>query len=282
MGIIRNKNAMKTINRLLFLTLVLLVAVACHKDKEEPEPEAEFKFNLTYSHGDLVDEPLADGDTIVLDMVDSFDLHVGMDTDLPLLEYSVDYDNSFFNFTDMENYNYRFTNNGSGVSSVSVFVLVREGELELDEEAFYYTTIITKVPVTTYSVYSLSSPTYTIDVENENLKNEITIDLDANYSLLYRWLNLTVTSPTGGTYRLKTPTADGSGTFTTDNYLAPTNFSFIYNNLTYSYTLTPSPESSVKYNFTQDLTDYYKAQYPDKTINKVSLMFRGIWNKSTK
>ncbi|MFV0376606.1 MAG: hypothetical protein ACK5JD_04800 [Mangrovibacterium sp.] len=274
---------MKTMNHLLFATLILLVATSCHKDKDKPtEPEAEFTFNLTYTHGDVVDEPLADGDTIVLDMVDSFDLHVDIDTELPLLEYSVDYDSKFFGFTDRGNYNYRFTNNGNGVSSVSVFALVREGDLEPDEEAFYYTTIITKVPVTTYSVYSLTLPTYTIDVADESLKNEITTDLDANYSLLYRWLNLTVTSTTGGTYTLKTPTGEGSGTFTTDNYLDPTNFSFTYNNRAYSYVKTTIPGNSVKCNYTQDLTSYYQAKYPGKSINTVSLTFRGIWNRSVK
>ena len=283
---------MKKYFRIIYIILILLLTFTCSKDSgsddpDEPE-EGTNKVQVYYSLDGVNRELLNDKDIVTIALADTFLLYVDISDASEVLDYSLDYarDNSQtgidpFNFEDKGNYQYLFSTNKSGVFGISVFV-----NFKVDDFDYYLAGFYVKVPMIDYTIISLGTTTYIIDVDDDILKTEITDDLDAKYNLSMRPLTLACNTLTSGTYQLKELSGQiSNGTFISTNTSDLTDLSFTYNNLTFNYNLVPEEDDEGKYGegkyfqFTQDLTDIYKEKYPGQIINEVSLKFRGFRNK---
>jgi hypothetical protein len=262
---------MKAFLHLSFVIPLVLMLYSCQKN-DEPEEETS-KVKVYYSYNDSKDILLSDEDTITIKLADTFSLKVDISNDYKILEYFIG-NTKPFDFIDNGNYNYQFTTIKSGVFPLSV--LAYRGN---DDNDYITITFNVKVPTINYTIFALEDPIYTVNVEDDNLKNTIQTELQNSYFLKLWPLKLECNTLTGGDYQLKLKSVTGSfsGTFTTTNVFNVTDFKFTYNNLTYSYALTlESGNISSSYQFKQDLTEAFKAKYPDKSINEVSLTFEGI------
>lgn len=263
---------MKNIFYFFIFLFIALLTYSCNEEEsgnDEPE-ETTNTVEVYYSYNDSNEVLLADQDTIIVNLTDTFYINVDISDISQVTEY---YINTDFPIIEKGNYKYQIPADKSGVYAVLVLVC-----FESNEPLFCYKTFYYNVPTIDYSIYSAESPTYTIDVENDDLKNGISAELDEKYNLRWRPLILTCDTITGGTYELTTLTgATGTGTFTTTNIFDVKDITFSYNNLTFNYSLTLTEGSSVVYLFKQDLTEEFQTEYPDQTINEVSLSFRGVF-----
>lgn len=256
----------------------VLLAYSCHKssDTEEEVEEASSKVKVYYSYNDIEQALLTDKDTITVNLTDTFILNVDIADDYQVMEYFIG-DTKPFDFAEQDNYQYRFTTTESGVLPLSVFVYFGS-----DVDDYYVTTFYINVPTINYTIFALENPTYTIDVENDELKNNIQADLESGYFLKMWPLKLECNTTTGGNYQLKlqSETNYSNGTFTTSDASDMTDFEFTYNNQVFSYELSQDYEEDSRfYQYNQDLTEEFKAKYPEESINEVSLTFKGIRSK---
>ncbi|WP_423126793.1 hypothetical protein [Gaoshiqia sp. Z1-71] len=277
---------MKKYFRIIYIILFPLLICSCGKDSgsDDPdEPEETGKVQVYYSLDGINRELLNDKDIVTIPLGGAFLFYVDISDASEVLDYSLDYarDNlqtgiDPFNFEDKGNHQYLFSTNKSGVFGISVFV-----NFKVDDFDYYLAGFYIDVPTTDYTIISLGTPIYTIDVDDDILKTEIANELGTKYNLSMKPLTLAGNTLTGGTYQLKESSGQiSNGTFTSTNTSDLTDLSFMYNDLAFSYNLVSEEDGEGKYfQFTQDLTDIYQGKYPGQIINEVSLTFRGFRNK---
>ena len=281
-------------NNFLKILPFILVAVftsSCNKSTDEPDdPEDDTNtVQMYYSTDGISEKALTDLDTITINLADTFQFYVDISDTSKALDYSLDYsvDKSEtgiapFNFEDKGEYQYLFSTNKSGIFGIGVFVSFRRDDYNYSADLDYYLAgIYINVPTIDYTIISLETPTYTIDVNDDALKNEITDELETKYTISLRPLTLASSTLTSGTYQLKDTSGEiHSGNFTSTDTYSLTDLSFIYNDITFNYNLVEEEDGNGKYFlFTQDLTDIYQSKYPENTIDKVALTFRGFRNQ---
>ncbi|PTN07242.1 hypothetical protein [Mangrovibacterium marinum] len=265
--------------------LIPIFTLSCTKSSDEPDDPEDDTNNVEvyYSTDGVSKKLLMDKDTIAVNLADTFLLYVDISDTSKVLDYSLDYsiDNSEtgidpFNFEEKEDYRYIFSTNKSGVFGIGVFVNFRRDDFD-----YYLAGFNIKVPTIDYTIISLETPTYTITTDNDILNNEIENELATKYTISFRPLTLASNTLTGGTYQLKNASEEiSSGSFTSTDTEGLTDLSFNYNDITFNYNLVEEEDGNGKYFlFTQDLTEVYQAEYPNHTIDKVTLTFRGFRNQ---
>lgn len=246
---------MKFLNILLILSVALLSSC---QDKDDSTSISE-ELGARYSNYRLMDDhQLLIGDTINMKLGDSVAIYLDLDKNPIILAE---------NYTTISIGHNR---KGGFLITAQMTGFIKAAVMsDIGQFIFYI-----KVEPVESEIIVFEYPRYTIDVNNQDLKDSIEDQLAILTPKLLDTYDLKYTNVEGrGTvlcYNRRTPSDSTTGVFKSDD----THLKIIIENqLKYDFTLVPYQKSdSVIYThyLKQDFTTYFQAKYPDEQINEVT------------
>jgi hypothetical protein len=252
--------------------LLLLLCVGCSDDSDKSSATDVVPKGY-YSYQDLTDQLVGD-DTLIMNLTDTFSYRIDIDT-FQISYFLLDgFDH--FKFDQLDDYSWKLIAVQAGNFDLSVFLWGDNMPV-----SYNGVTLHTCVPALVYRMVTIDGPELSLNVADENLKAEITAELQRNYTPVFQPLKLYCDTLTGGTYScVPTPGDTVTGTFLLDRLVSPTTLSLTYNSVFLQYTITQKEAGETdEYLFKQDLTETFRDAYPDESIDEVSVTFTGfLWS----
>jgi len=217
---------------------------------------------MYYSYKELGDSVLVKNkDTIKVYVGDAFFIKTKHKN---LEDYDFEYSNDILKIDAKGDSVYVCTPQSVGMGGVSVFASTSNGGFTMVE------LYLNVVPKTYNNIIVTSDPTYTIIANNDSIKQLINNELDSYALKKWTWIQLTYNTIWGGTFSFCPLAGDSisgkfaSSTGRTLGYNKTTYMTMGYNNITYDCILLQDTEVHYDYTVEQNLTDLFKAKYPNK------------------
>ncbi|MFV0522668.1 MAG: hypothetical protein ACK5MI_09640 [Mangrovibacterium sp.] len=266
------------------LSIIFLISAlsSCSKDPGDPTPiQPEPQLAVCYSFEHSNDSKLIEvGDTINMTWTDSITVSVETGDSLSINDLVFDCPEGI-NSTDKGKYQYLISPSVSGL--FQVVVLINTSDSVVVDNSFYINT-----PIVTYSLENrnVMDFSYTIDVEDNELKTKILDDIKHDGMSYLKTIDLTCNSLTSGSYLGVVIRYNDTipGKFTSTNTLDLEDFTLAHDGFNYYATLPIEKEfsdGSAFCTFKQNLTKMYQQKYDSPDIKEVSISTSHLYRKRT-
>jgi len=220
------------------------------------------------------------GDNVLVKNKDTIRVYVGDTVFIKtkhknLEDYDFEYSNDILKIDAKGDSTYVCTPQSIGKGNVYAFASTSNGGFTMVE---LYLRVVPK----TYKLLVTSDPTHTISANNDSIKQLINNELD-NYALKkWTWIQLTYNTIWGGNFSFSPLTGDSiSGKFGS-SISDKEEMIMGYNNTTYKCLFSRNADTNINYRYTleQNLTDLFKAKYPNK-VDSVAIFTKAYIYNST-